>query len=438
MNVVVIVLDSLRPDKVGCYGSAVKTPHLDRLASEGVVLERCYAEFPNTIPSRTALIGGIYTFTNRPWKALEPTDPHLAELFKDAGYLTAAFSDTPFNNGAHMDRGFDEFVHFPMGKCLPPIDGQEPLPADDAYLAPGFPEKEYRYYPNTKTNRAYCLQKYGKYLPEMMTDAVEQWLGQHRNEQFFLWIDSFNPHEPWDAPEPFRSMYPAAVAGGYEGRYLPFPMGPEMDWVRPGDMEHVQGLVNACTTETDHYLGRLFARMEELDLVENTLLVVLSDHGVPLGEHGTIRKFYYPLYEELSHLMGVVRWPEKLPAGTRVPGLTENLDLLPTLAAAAELELPFEPEGENLLPMLQGEVERVREDLYLGAFNYNAGVVTDDGWKFIDHRGERPNELFHLPSDPCECSNVLADNCELGDELFRRLYEFHEPWRWKRSRRHSG
>lgn len=436
MNIVVMVLDSLRYDKVGCYGSPVLTPAIDNLAAQGVLLERFYAEFPNTIPSRTALVGGIYTFTNRPWKALEPSDPHVAEMFQEAGYRTAAFSDTPFNNGAHMDRGFDEFVHFPMGKCLPPIDGQPQLPADDAYLAPGFPEKEYRFYPSTKTNRAYCMKKHGKYLPELMTDSVEQWLGEHRNERFFVWIDSFNPHEPWDAPEPYRSMYPAGPAGGYEGRYIPFPMGPEMDWVRPGDLEHVHALVNACATETDHYVGRILARLDDLDLTEDTLLVLLSDHGVPLGEHGSIRKFNYPLYEELSHPICLYRWPGKLPAGARVSALTENLDMLPTLLAAAGIEPPFEPEGENLLPLMQGDEERVRENLFLGAFNYNAGVVTEDGWKFIDNRGKKPDELYKLGQDPREENNVLLQNSDLAQDLYRRLYDFHEPWRWKRSRHH--
>lgn len=436
MNVVVVVLDTLRHDKVGCYGSPVKTPHLDAFASQGVLLERFYAEFPNTIPSRTALVGGIYTFTNRPWKELDPKDPHIAEVFQENGYHTAAFSDTPFNNGANMNRGFDEFIHFPMGKCLPPIDDQPRLSVDDAYLAPGFPEKEYLFYPNTKTNRAYCMRKYGKYLPELMMDRVEQWLVENRNEQFFLWVDSFNPHEPWDAPEPWRSMY--GPSGGYEGRYIPFPMGPNMDWVKPGDMEHVHALVNACASETDHHIGRLLSVFDDLGLAENTLLVVLSDHGVPLGEHGTIRKFGYPLYEELSHPICLLRWPGQLPTGARVSGLTQNLDLLPTLLAAAGIEPPFAPEGQNLLPLMRGETDKVRDHLFLGAFNYNAGVISEDGYKFIDNRGEKPAELFHLPTDPLERNNLVSRDADLAQELHHRLWEFHEPWRWKRSRRHKA
>ncbi|NPV45865.1 MAG: sulfatase [Armatimonadetes bacterium] len=437
MNVLVVVLDSLRHDKVGCYGpSVVQTPHLDALSAQGVLLERCYAEFPNTIPSRTALVAGTYTFTNRPWKELEDRDLHIAELFQAAGYRTAAFSDTPFNSGARMDRGFQEFRHFPMGKCLPPIDDQPLLPYDDAFFPPGFPEKEILYYPKTKTNRAYCLRKYGKYLPEMMIDEVEAWLRAHRQEPFFLWLDNFNPHEPWDAPEPWRSMYEPRF--GYDGRYLPMPMGPEMDWVMPGDLEHIHALANACATETDHYMGRLFSVLDELDLAEDTLLVVLSDHGVPLGEHGTIRKFNYPLYEELAHTVQIWRWPGHLPAGQRVPGLTSNVDFLPTVLAAAGIGPPHELDGTNLLPLMRGQVDRVREHLFLGAFNYNAGVITDDGWKFIDHRGSKPNELYHLPTDPGEQTDLARREPERAEALFRVLYDFHEPWRWKRSRHHRS
>jgi len=436
VNVVVILLDSLRPDKVGCYGSSVQTPVIDRLASQGVLLERCYAEFPNTIPARTALVSGIYTFTNRPWQALDPDDQHLAELFRAAGYRTAAFSDTPFNNGANMDRGFDDFVHFPMGKCLPPIDDQPLLPHDDAFFPPGFPEKEILYWAKTKTNRAYCMEKYGKYLPELMTDAVGAWLGEHRDERVFLWVDSFNPHEPWDAPEPFRSMY--GPARGFEGRYLPMPMGPEMDWTRPGDLEHIHALVNACASETDHYVGRILDKLDELGLTGDTLVVLLSDHGVPLGEHGSIRKFNYPLYEELSHTVCMFRWPGQLPAGRRANGLTENLDLFPTLLSAAGIAPPGAPEGLDLLPLLRGDTERVREQLFLGAFNYNEGVITDDGWKFIDHRGERADELFHLPTDPLEQRNRIEEQAGLAADLHHRLYEFYEPWRWKRSRHHKA
>jgi arylsulfatase A-like enzyme len=127
-----------------------------------------------------------------------------------------------------------------------------------------------------------------------------------------------------------------------------------------------------------------------------------------------------------------------LPAGTRVPALTENVDLLPTLLSAAGLQPDFQPDGHDLLPLLRGETEKVRDLLFLGAFNYNAGVVTDDGYKFIDHRGEKPDELFNLRQDPLEQTNLATQQRDLARDLHHRLWEFHEPWRWKRSRRHKA
>ena len=103
MNVVVLMLDTLRPDYLGCGGHPeVRTPHMDRIAAEGAFLERAYAEYPITIPKLVALMTGCYTWTNRPWQGLLPTDMSLAEVMREHGYATGAFSDGPFNAVAIM------------------------------------------------------------------------------------------------------------------------------------------------------------------------------------------------------------------------------------------------------------------------------------------------------------------------------------------------
>lgn len=435
MNVLVICLDTLRPDKLGAYGSKqVQTPNLDRFAAQGCLLTRAYAECPNTVPARTAMVAGIHTFTNRPWEALHADDLHLAELFADAGYLTTAFSDSPFNSGACMDRGFAQFRHYPMGKCLPPFDGSKPVDASDAFFPPGFPENEYRFYPNTKTNRILSLEKYGKYLPQMMVEDACQWLHQHRDSRFFLWLDSFAPHETWDAPEPFASMY--EPRRGWEGRYIPMPMGPDASWLMPGDLEHIHAQYHACITETDYWFGMLLDKLDELALTEDTLVVIISDHGMPLGEHGTLRKFGYPLYEELSRIVWMVRWPGRIAPGTVCDDLASDVDLPETLLEAAGIPVPQDMEGCSLLPALTGAGMQPRADLFLGAFNYHAGVVSADGYKFMDNRGAKPNELYHLPTDPQEQHNLASEQADMAAEMHRQLWNFHEPWRSKRSRHH--
>jgi len=382
------------------------------------------------------MVAAIHTFTNRPWEALHPDDLHIAELFAEAGCLTAAFSDTPFNSGANMDRGFAYFRHYEMGKCLPPMNGQPPLDASEAFFPPGFPEKEYLFYPNTKTNRVLSEEKYGKYLPQMMVEEVSEWLAEHRDDDFLLWVDSFNPHETWDTPEPFASMY--EPRRGFEGRYIPMPMGPDMSWTRPGDLEHVHALYNAAISETDYWFGKLLDDMDDMGLTEDTLVVIVSDHGMPLGEQGTIRKFGYPIHEELAHIVLMMRRPGQIPPGSRYDGLVSNVDIPETLLEAGGLAIPEEMEGRSLLAAARGEIVAEMEHLCLGAYNYRAGVVSAEGYKFIDNRGEQRDELYFLPDDPHERHNLMAEESKLAAQLHRVLWDFYEPWRAKRSRHHRS
>lgn len=437
MNFLVIMLDTLRPDHLGCLGSPdVKTPHLDRFAAQSVVFETAYAEFPNTIPSRTAFVSGMYTFPCRPWQALEPDDLHVAEILRGAGYHTAALSDTPFNNGAHMDRGFDEFRHFPMGKCLPPADGRDLVDISDAFFPPGYPEKEVLYYAKTMTNRALCLEKHGVTPGEYFFDEVSNWLRQDHSAPFFLWVDSFQPHEPWEAGEPYRSMYEPRF--GYEGRYLPMPMAPDSDkWMMPGDIEHVRALYKASVTETDDYVGRVLGTIDECGLAEDTVVMILSDHGIPLGEHGLVRKFGYPVYDELARIVWMMRVPGARVEGARSSALVSNVDFLPTLLAIAGIEIDTALPGHDIMQLACGEKASVRENLYLGAYNYRTGVRTATH-KFIDNRGEKDNELFDMVADPAEQHNIAEDNPELAHELHRRIWDFHEPWKVKMSRHHKA
>ena len=123
MNVIVVMLDSLRPDYLGCYGNReVKSPTVDRIAKEGMLFKRAYAEFPITIPSRTAFLSGVYTHTNRPWEALHPEDPSLPEILQKNGYYTGAIGDAVLTWGSGLDRGFNDYHTFKFGKCCRPDD----------------------------------------------------------------------------------------------------------------------------------------------------------------------------------------------------------------------------------------------------------------------------------------------------------------------------
>jgi len=437
MNVVVIMLDSLRPDYLGCGGHPeCRTPHIDRLAREGAFFPWAYAEYPITVPSRTALVSGNYTFTNRPWCPLRSYDLHMAEFFRQAGYATGAFSDTPFSAGANMHRGFDTFEWFQVGKCHQPVEDVD-VEIPEAIYPPHASERELAFFPNTIKNRAYALRTYGRACPELLFDRALDWLDAHADAPFFLWIDSFEPHEPWCPPPPYDTLYQDSPPK----RYIPFPVGPSSDWMTEADLRHLLALYMGDVTHTDEQVGRVTDRLAQHGILDDTMIVVLSDHGEPFGDHGTVRKYGAPLYDELSRMVFVMRYPKAVPPGLETDALVQNTDLLPTLLDLLGLSyrtpadrdrtldtLPTgEVQGVSLLPLLRGEVSAVRDAAYLGAFAMHTGIVKD-GWKLIDNRGEKPNELFCLLDDPKERRNRLATEPERVRKLHRELWEFTRQW----------
>jgi len=426
MNIVVVMLDSLRPDFMGCYGNPdVKTPNMDAIAAQGTAYAKAYAEYPITVPARTALVSGHYTFTNRPWCPLRSYDMHIAEVLKENGYVTGAFSDTPFNVGANMDRGFETFQWVPVGKCHGPVDKDREVDISNAYFPPHATPLEKAFYKHTMMNRAYSMEVNGKACPELLFDEAISWLESNANEKFFLWIDTFEPHEPWCPVPPYDTMYQE----GYEGKYIPMPMGPSSDWMTEEDVKHVHALYAGDTTHTDQQVGVLMNKIDELGLRDDTLIILISDHGEPLAEHGTIRKYNVPVYEELARMVWIMSKPGLVPEGVVSDALVQNTDFTPTILDMLNIEPPanYGMDGVSLLPLLNGEKEAVREYVYNGAFGLRASIVNHH-WKFINNRGEKANELFDRRNDPLELENLAEQHPGVVEELHKKLWDFESLW----------
>jgi len=432
------MLDSLRPDYLGCGGNkVVKTPNIDKVAEDGIFFENAYAEYPITIPSRTALVSGNYTFTNRPWCPLKEEDLHIAEILRDNGYITASFADSPFM-GFGMDRGFDVFEIFPMGKCHKPLgDIKKKFPP--CYYPPHVEDiSEKKFYPNTMKNYFYSLKKFGKACPELLFDSAVEWIKKNKKRPFFIWIDSFEPHEPWCPPPPYNMLYQDKPPK----RYIPFPIGPSSKWMTKDDIKHVLSLYMGDITHTDEQVGKVINTINELGLEKDTMVIIISDHGEPFGEHGTIRKYGVPLYDELSKMVFIIKKPGLIKPGRREKAFVMNIDLLPTITDLLKIDLgpiikklPIKPvketynrvDGESLVPILIGKKKEIRDTIYLGGFALRAGIRKGK-WKFIDHHGEKPNELFNLEDDPKEKINLIKDKKDLAKELHYELWKFCSKW----------
>src|SRR5918993_1235745 len=338
-NMVVIVSDTFRRDHLGAYGNTnIHTPHLDEFARASVVFDRhMISSFP-TMPARADILTGTYSYTHMGWQPLPHRLPTLPGLLSKAGYLTMGVVDTPF---------------FVRGQ------GDDTRPHE---------RSDYR-----KTWRS----ESDRLVARTITEA-EQWLERHYKERFFLYVDTWDPHEPWDAPEYYTSLYRA----GYEGRQIYPSYG---KWDEAGltrdDVDLAHATYCGEVTMVDFWVGRLLAKLEVLGIEEDTVVLFTSDHGFYFGEHGYFGKAEWtddpdatvaedsvvpdwlaaswlltvgwsPLYKELTNVPLMVRAPGLEPG--RRSALTTAPDLTPTVLDLVGVERPEAMPGESFGDVLVG------------------------------------------------------------------------------------
>ncbi|MFB0523421.1 MAG: sulfatase, partial [Candidatus Bathyarchaeia archaeon] len=312
MNVVQIVSDTLRRDYLGCYGNKkVHTGNLDRFAEESIVFDKAYvASFP-TIPHRRDLHTGRYTFAYSKWSfdGREPNLPWdeiiLSESLRQAGYTTMFIADTLHlvRDRHGFDRGFDGWLW---------VRGQE----GDRYMTNPTNDSEelgdvlgHRYMMNVQMRRFES-----DYFVAQTMQAAEKWLelNYDRHRKFFLYIDTFDPHEPWDPPKWYADMYdPEWKGGAVPGMaYVP-NRTTTASYLSEEELNHLRALYAGEVTLVDRWVGRLLQKIEDLGLFEDTAVVFTTDHGTYLGEHNTIGKTSV-LYEENAHIPLIMRLPDSM------------------------------------------------------------------------------------------------------------------------------
>jgi len=421
-NVICVMLDSLRQDHVGAYGNDwIRTPNLDAFAAESVVFDNAYPEGLPTVPVRTALFTGQHTLPFRPWQPLTGEDITAAEILSDHNFTTALITDTYHlaKAGYNFHRGFNVFRW---------IRGQE---GDSYESGPrranlhGFVKEEMighrivnvldQYLRNTAGFESEEDWFAGQTFSESM-----RWLeGSHKMTPFFLWVDSFDPHEPWDPPPNYEGLY---ADPGYEGPKIIHPMNGPVDWMSDEELQHVRDLYAAEVTYVDTWFGKFMNQVRELDLLDDTLIVVLSDHGHPHGDHGTILKSPQNMYNELIRLVFMVRLPGGDHAGERSDALVYNMDLLPTMLDLLGLERETQAmHGRSFMPLLTGEQAEFRDHIICGYHQAPHRVIRDKQWSLIVRPEGEDDELYDLANDPGEQTNLIAEHREKARKLAAHL-----------------
>jgi len=421
VNVIGIMLDSLRQDHLGCYGNDwIETPNLDGLAKESVVFDNAYPEGLPTIPVRTQLWTGQCTLAFRPWQPLAKEDVTGAEILRAHGYLTALIADTYhiFKPDMNFHRGFDVFRWIRGQEA----DAYRSGPADrnlDDFVTPGMADSR-----TARMLEQYLKNTTGRkgpddYFPAQVMNEAIRWLEANRhNEPFFLWVDSFDPHEPWDPPPPYDTQY---MDPSYKGKKLLHPKYGEVDWMTEEELKAVRALYAGEVSFVDAGLGKLLDKMKELRLDRDTLVVVLSDHGHPHGDHGKIMKSDDNLYSELLRIPLLIRHPEGAGAGQRIEALVQTQDVLPTILDLLGIPPAVPMHGESLWPLVTGQRQDIRDHIVSGYHPSQHRVVRDKEWSFILRPEGEADELYNLVHDPKEKENVIEKHPDIAKRLRAKL-----------------
>ena len=406
MNVLLITLDQFRGDSLGCAGHpVVRTPALDELAAHGVRLARHYSQAAPCAPGRASLYTGMYQMNHRVVSNGTPLDArfdNVAKAVRRAGYDPVLFGYTDQSIDPRESTGRDDPRMQHYSGILPGFRPVLHIPDDHQVWLDWLAERGY-----TDLGGGYDALGTEPSRPAdagvsaFLTDHAIDWLReQPRDIPWFAHLSYLRPHPPYGAAGHFADMYDPAD--------VPMPIEPADDrhWLHeimlgidgaaaPADeagVRHLRAQYYGMISEVDAQLARLWATLRELDMWDDTMIVVTADHAEMAGDHGLVGKLAW--FESSYHILGIVRDPHHPAAhGSTVQALTENIDLFPTICEAVGAPVPSQCDGVPLTPFLRGEQPRWWRDAAHWEFDWRDVILEldrPDGWPW-DRRLETLN-----------------------------------------------
>ncbi|MHC4715468.1 MAG: sulfatase [Planctomycetota bacterium] len=361
MNIILVIIDTLRYDHVGAHGSErVRTPNLDALADRSWVFDWAFANSFPTIPHRTDVITGAYGRPFHPWAPLPHARRTFPMMLAENGYCTQLIHDTPHlvNGGHNFDWPFQAWTFIRGGEVDRPWIDDKPLTYLDNWGRD--PLFDYIGDPDCKNVREHVLVSYTRAnrhrqgpddwnAARLFSTAAAFCRENARRDNFFLWVDSFDPHEPWDAPPEFVRMY--VDEPGFDGRIDPRAFLPEArNPTKAPDPDAVRtrlkDLYAAKVSWMDHCLGKLTAALDEGGLWDRTAVILTSDHGTNVGDRGRFGKTA-PVHDSEARVPMMVCVPQ---AGSgRCEAIVQPQDIMATVLNLAGLKTPDDVESHDLL-----------------------------------------------------------------------------------------
>jgi arylsulfatase A-like enzyme len=429
---------------------------MDRIASEGVRFRKAYSSTPTCTPARTALLTGLSPWHHGMLGMIRMAEEYPLEkprALREAGYYTAAIGKmhfSPMRNGhGYHQMQVDE--HCSCGRGPGPRTNGEEVTDYEAWFwseAPNLNPHATGLGWNDYPGKPFALPE--RLHPTSWTGetAVRFLQGYGRKEPFFLKVSFVRPHSPYDPPERFMRMYrqadlPAAKSGKWADRYEKRNSDRPDIWrgrLSPAEIRKSREAYYGCVSQVDEQIGRILETLEKRGILDETLIVVTSDHGDMTGDHNLWRKSY--AYDPSARIPMLMRWPTGLIASERGQVMSQPVelrDILPTFLDAAGTHPQRQIDGRSLLSLVRTQGSGWREyiDLehnicYSPENHWNA--LTDGRWKYIFHALNGEEQLFHVEADPHELNDLAGDTRHEGElrrwrnRLIEHFVERGEPF----------
>ncbi|MEI6127443.1 MAG: sulfatase-like hydrolase/transferase, partial [Pseudomonadota bacterium] len=438
-NVVWIVMDTVRADHVSCYGYKYPTsPSIDKIAAEGIVFENAYATAPWTLPSHASMFTGMYPRTHQTTNAhqfLSSSFTTIAELLHAQGYMTAGFTNNPWVSSAtNLHQGFDSF--FEGFK----FDG-ESLQWENLMLVRFFSKA-------LGTDLEARSKQQGWCSAYQTNERIRLWLRKTRKPEipFFIFINYMEAHLPYTAPEPYvRPFLPAAVsyeaANKVNQNFAKYYSGlVKMD---KADFAMLGSLYDGEINYLDNYINSLCSQLRSLGILDNTIVIITSDHGDNLGENNKMAHVF-SVDDRLLHVPLIIRYPKSVPAGTRVTSIVQTTQIFPTILDMLGItwegrktlqgESLFQPppatkslssfgiaELDTYYDGIQAIIQ-LNRNCFVDKYSRGYKTIRDEQYKYIIS-SDGAGELYNLHDDPWETTNMIASLPEKAHALQVQLNE---------------
>jgi arylsulfatase A-like enzyme len=414
-NVLFIFVDQMRAQAMGCMGNPdVKTPNLDRLAREGVLLRYTFANTPVCCPARACILTGQYTSTHGLVAndlRLRESKNTMAKCFKKAGYQT----------------GFIGKWHLDGGKRMP------------GYVPPGPRRQGFDFWAANQCSHAHFNTQYFRDSPEPIKvkgfemkawiDIAIEFINANRESPFFLTIAPSPPHNPYKASPQFEQMYDADK----------ITMRPNWQENSPNGSRQNIASYYAMITEIDTEIGRLLDSLDDLGLTDDTILFFTSDHGDMLGSHGMQMK--RKPHEESIRVPGIMRYPKKIKADQVNDVFFSHVDFAPTLLSMCDIDVPSEMQGVDISQNLFGQSDAKPDSAFFQILGPYHNITTKKGWRGVRtdrymyaRTEDEPWVLFDLENDPYELNNLIDDpaarplRIEMEHKLADWMHKTGDDW----------